>query len=102
MRVHELKALLSSLDDDAEVRLATQPSWPLAFHVAGVWDQAGQADECPHGYVSRLDCIDCEDDDAAARHYGEPADDQAVVWIVEGASCDSPYAPRDAWELAER
>lgn len=72
MTVRELIEALQVMDYDAEVRLATQPHWPLAFSVRGV-----VADE----WVN--------DEDTA-----EP-----VVWIVEGnhPSQASPYAPSDAW-----
>jgi len=35
MKVRELIDLLEDFDQEAEVRLACQPSWPLAFNVAG-------------------------------------------------------------------
>jgi len=43
MNVYELKRLLEDFDDDAEVRLASQPSWPLEYHVNDViWiDKSG-------------------------------------------------------------
>lgn len=33
MIVYELKRLLEDFDDDAEVRLASQPGWPMEYHV---------------------------------------------------------------------
>ena len=36
MNVGELKALLEEMDDDAEVRIASQPSWPFENEVASV------------------------------------------------------------------
>jgi hypothetical protein len=80
MTVGELLALLEDMDEDAEVRIATQPSWPLAFHLGGVAEGADAADE------------------------DEMRNDPApVVWLVAGGSpSDSPYAPSAAWEVATR
>lgn len=84
MTVAELRDLLADLPDDAEVRLATQPNWPLAFELRGVATGdsiAGEVDCREHGLFS---CDDCAD--------------QSVVWLVEGNSVfDDPYAPRAAW-----
>jgi hypothetical protein len=77
--VHELTELLEDCHPDAEVRLAHQPSWPLAFELRGVAvpDDAG-----------------CEGDEEAAPAVG-------LVWFVEGGHPDdSPYAPRYLWDIA--
>lgn len=78
MKVSELIHLLEDVDQDATVLLAHQPSWPLQFTVAGVYDPA--TDGAP-------------DDDDDEDH---PTD---RVYIVEGSHPrnDSPYAPRAAW-----
>jgi hypothetical protein len=79
MTVEELIALLEDCDPDAEVRLAHQPSWPLAFELRGVAvpDDAGY-----------------EGDEADAPAPG-------VVWLVEGGHPDgSPYAPGYLWDIA--
>lgn len=56
--------------------LATQPSWPLAFHVGPV----GTVDDEPEGQY--LDAP-----------MGDP-----IVWIAAGDSpTDTPYAPNAAW-----
>lgn len=36
MIVYELKRLLEDFDDDAEVRWASQPSWPMEYHIHDV------------------------------------------------------------------
>lgn len=64
--------LNAEFDVDPEVRLATQPSWPLANNIC---------------------CV---------THLPSPeestSDQPGIVWIAEGSSCcDSPYAPRAAW-----
>lgn len=86
MNVSELIDVLADLQvdgfGDAEVRIATQPSWPLAFSVDRV--AAGSAEEAS----------DPNDD------FGPDADaDVSVVWIATGEHpADAPYAPRSAWE----
>jgi hypothetical protein len=79
MTVEELIALLEDCDPEAEVRLAHQPSWPLAFELRGVAvpDDAGY-----------------EGDEADAPKPG-------VVWLVEGSHPDdSPYALSYLWDIA--
>lgn len=89
MTVSELIERLQDIADDGfgecEVRLATQPSWPLQFRVAGV----AAPDDASRG----MGDPDDEPDDAAG-----------VVYIVEGGSPhdDSPYAPRWAFTAASR
>jgi hypothetical protein len=80
MNIRELIELLEEAADQvgngAEIQLATQPAWPLRYHLAGV-------------YVP-------EDD-------GDPAED-AVVWLVEGGQhYENPYGvPEHAWDAAVR
>lgn len=80
MNVAELRELLDQYDDDAPVRVAYQPSWPLRGHVVGVVAHADLAD----------------DPDEAA-----DVDDADVVWVaveqVGGSAGENPYAPRDVW-----
>jgi hypothetical protein len=79
MTVEELITLLEDCDPEAEVRLAHQPTWPLAFELRGVAvpDDAGR---------------EGDEDDAPAR---------GVVWLVEGGHPDdSPYAPSYLWDIA--
>ena len=75
MTVSQLIELLSEMDPGDEVRLATQPSYPLAFHIAGVAALDNEADE----------------DEL------EPG----VVWIAAGDHPDQPYAPHAAFDQAQ-
>jgi hypothetical protein len=69
--VQEVIELLEDCNPEAELRLAHQPGWPLAFQL--------------HGVVS-------DDDDAIT---------DVVVWLVAGDHPDeSPYAPSGLWDLA--
>jgi hypothetical protein len=84
MNIRELIELLEDVDPDAEVLLAHQPSWPLQFTVAGIYDAANADQPCDEH--DNYDCEECE----------TPTPNTAV-YIVEGDHPDStPYAPRDA------
>ena len=88
MNVRELIERLQDLDPEAEVLLATQPSWPLQFVIGGVAtsediDMDSECEEHQH-----YNCADC----AAAK--------TNVVYLVEGGAAEDPYAPRAAWDVA--
>lgn len=78
MTVEELVELLEAFDPDAEVRIASQPSAPLAYDIEAVVD-AGNIPEEPV--------------DDAAEIEGEPG----VVYVLEGDQIGR--APREIWEL---
>lgn len=84
MKVSTLKTLLEGVDDDLDVMIAHQPSWPLAETLAaGLLDSERDVhDEQSDGFY------DGED---------EPQD---VFWLVAGGASHarSPYAPRDVFE----
>jgi len=88
MTVDELIERLEEISDgeglgDAEVLIAVQPTWPLQSTVRGVaisTQLPGDADD------------DVEDDQD---------DEPAVVWLVEGAQCEHPYAPGGVFESAQ-
>lgn len=82
MRLSELAELVQDLQDqlddtdrDPVVKIAHQPSYPLAASVRGV--------------VDNLDPD--QDEDRAGDHFA----DEDVVWLVAGESSD--YAPRRLW-----
>lgn len=83
MTVAELLDLLADADPDAEIRIATQPAYPLRAGVAGI--------------VTDLD---------GAVGVGDPDPTEAgrFVWIVatgDHAGDSDPYAPAALWEIAE-
>jgi hypothetical protein len=98
MNVGELQELLEDTNPEAEVRLATQPSWPLAFSVLGIAKQADIDVTSAWNDVDRGSGRDYVDEDAIKEHA------ENVVWIVEGGhpSQDSSYAPCGAWDAAQR
>lgn len=73
MTVGELMDLLDEVDENAEVRLMTQPEWPFQHGVKGVW-MAGALDP----------------DESHA--------ETGVVYIVEGEQL--AYGDKAAWEKA--
>lgn len=108
MTVGELREALEDLEDDVEVRIATQPSWPLAFHIGNVWVPSQyedvEAERRQERYEDlREEGMSIEDADALLdeEFEDEDDDDQAkFVWIATGdGNCsDYPYAPRYAWD----
>lgn len=79
MTVRELKALLDQFEDDQEVRLMTQPSWPFENSIDGVVDGSELVEE-----------VDDEDiEDPTAGQY------DGIVYITEGDQLG--YGSRDAW-----
>jgi hypothetical protein len=78
MTVGELIRYLQDHDEDAEVRTASQPSWPFEYEVAGVV----ASEEVP---------VETEDDPNAKL-------DEGVVYLVEGAQL--AYASKAIWGAA--
>ncbi|MBE7449217.1 MAG: hypothetical protein HS111_10060 [Kofleriaceae bacterium] len=77
MTVKELIELLQEQDENAEVRLAHQPTYPMEYSLKGI--------------ASSLDLDECL----------EPADEvNAVVYLVEGAWLG--HGRRDVWDAAYR
>lgn len=94
MKVRELIEELEAMEPEAEVRLAHQPSWPLAFTLAGVVDGSdlgGDDEDEEDGDVGPSFGYDTREDEATG---------PAVVWLVEGTHPwdESPYAPRAVWD----
>lgn len=98
-RLVELSADLNphiSLDDiyagnadiDPEVRIAYQPSYPLAANLSALTHLSPDAEP-----QSEEEEEDWED------HPAEPTPDQpGVLWLAAGSNpYDAPYAPRAAW-----
>ena len=77
MTVAELIRLLEDCDRDAEVRFASQPSWPFEYSIADVCEHWPEPEPYP------------EDDDLA----GEEFEDVATVYLVEGRQIG--YLPGD-------
>jgi hypothetical protein len=71
MNVGELRELLEGIDDNVEVRLATQPNYPLEFH------------------LSESSCLctpDVDDEDLTEVEAKEAREDGQVFYLAEGQS----------------
>lgn len=90
MTVAELIEALESYEPEAEVRIATQPNWPLQFHVAKV--AMVETGTCPdHG---RELCLECGDPD----DWDDNEEAGKAVFIVTGEHPDdSPYISSKLW-----
>ena len=74
MTVGELLELLEDFPEDAEVRLAHQPSWPFEYSIETVADSAGEQTSCS-------ECgIDWDEHDEECCDEKRPD----VVYIAEG------------------
>ncbi len=81
MTVGEMKELLEDMDDEMEVRIAHQPSWPLQYTVGDVID------------APIFDLDDLEDDPENDEVI-VPDDCERVAYIVEGSQHhEDPYLP---------
>jgi hypothetical protein len=83
MTVQQLIELLKREDQDAEVMLAQQPSWPFEYSVRGV--------------VARREFDEPEDDECRGPDDNRREND---VFIVEGSQLR--YGHRDAFDAARR
>lgn len=81
MNVGTLRELLKGHDDDEQVLIAYQPSWPLAAKLQS---------------VTSLAELDIPAADVEELHHGDKPD---AVWLVAGdAPYDDPYAPGALFE----
>jgi hypothetical protein len=85
MTVGELMQILSEMDADAQVFIASQPSWPFEFAIAGV--------------ARRAEML-ADDDGEPATETHEPGTAPSDVFIVEGTQLR--YGSKAAWETARR
>lgn len=76
MNVGQLRDMLENYDDDQDVMIAYQPSWPLAAELAD---------------VTTLEDLGLPEAELDGLHHGDKPD---VVWFVAGgAPYPDPYAP---------
>lgn len=107
MNVRELKEVLEYVDDDVEVRLMEQPSWPFEYSI----DRAVLLSELNGGRHHRYvegeppmsededeTCLDCGLPIDAEEHDGfQAADDAAeVLYLTEGTQL--AYGTKKAWD----
>jgi hypothetical protein len=96
--VADLIALLEDFDPDSPIALATQPSYPLAYHIAGVNEKASEC-ECDDLMEKAPDIIDHHHPDCPRR--GSDTDEPPTVWLLQGEHTDRPYdVPTGIWEAS--
>lgn len=81
----ELEEAAEDLGEDAEVRVAYQPSWPLRATLRYITVASGSTYD--------------EDEEAPGQE-----EDTAMVWLAVGDGVpfgENPYAPRWAWQGGE-
>lgn len=89
MNVRELKKILEDLDDDFEVRLAHQPSWPFEYSIAEVVvmeSDRDQIDEIEQALTRDADDLTDDDKCSMQQQISELEDENVtVVYIAEGS-----------------
>lgn len=108
LTVGELKKWLEGIDDDAEVRIAHQPDWPLRHLMAGAVyqdnnenkDEGNDLVDCGDGTCEMVNCKTCNDvEEEDERTTGDPP---KILWLVAGdhpyRGNESPYAPKVLWD----
>ena len=105
MTVKELREALESYEDDVEVRIAHQPSWPLQHHIGSVRDEIETEEPCKYcegeGEVDERPCPSCHETGLTRKYL--TAEEHNIVWIIDGgqlngSELDSPYAPEGLLE----
>jgi len=73
MTVGELIQILEQLDEDTEIRIASQPSWPFEYSISGVTTK------------SRAEKVDSNEEEIVGADEGLDNPDGAdIAYIVEG------------------
>lgn len=98
MNVRELMDELDGLPEDAEVRLAFQPEWPLQYHVDQVIEFRDEHDVDENGLCETCGSDFSGEDDptiAIEKHLEETdGTDSSTVYLAEGGQVyDAPYLP---------
>ncbi len=110
--VAELRFALERFDDDTEVRLMSQSSWPFEYSIEGTWDVAPNPDacrECGHtegDHIHSEEAIDSRAPEWQHAHEFEPYESftpegglTECVYIVEGTQLG--YGTKTAWTDVE-
>lgn len=85
MTVGELIEMLEEQDEEAEVKLMTQPSWPFEYTIAGITSSR----EILRAQADEMDGEAADEAEAAGEEEGE------VIYLLEGTQLG--YGSREAW-----
>lgn len=104
--IERLTELAETYGDDVEVRMATQPHYPLQSTIAGLAVEAALTDQDRED-LKMLEAAELTEDtltDAQHARIGELCDRTAetVVYVLEGSSHSlaTPYASKSLWDEA--
>lgn len=99
MKAAELIEILSGVDPESEIRLATQPNYPLCHSVLTAKVETAFDREEMRDARLIIDDPDCtEEEKQEARNFLKlHQDDLDVVYLVEGQYVG--YASRDLWNV---
>lgn len=105
--VAQLREALENYDDDLEVRILHQPSWPLQEVLGGLFQAPAGCvfdDECGLPSEHEVHDYGTGDEPIEGHHAFEEPDDAGVVFLVANGhpSDGSPYGSKDAWDGMER
>lgn len=85
MNVRELKQILDDLDDDTEVRIAHQPSWPFEYSISEVVESSSNDDDIEDvENALKTDLTDDEKEEANAELQRLEEENVTIVYIAEG------------------
>ncbi len=101
MTVGKLIHILEEYDEDQEVHLMVQPSWPLVHEVAGVVDKASiGSDDADEDEDDEPEYKRALDDEQYARILAHERNRNNPVYILacEGHPDGNPYGDKNAWE----
>ena len=124
MNIGTLKALLEDIDDDKEVRLVFQQSWPLQLDIYGVQDGSDVCDEDGEPLTCQMEddssftktCdryLDAKDEKLFCPVHGDitelalsdsELEDRKRVFLIacESSPIDSPYGNKSWWGTCRR
>ncbi len=94
--VGQLREALEQYDDEIEIRIVHQESYPLQEVIGGLWE--ADPTRCEECGVSKLRHNDHNEN--ACDEFSSPADgDERIVYLVANGhpSHGSPYGSKEAW-----
>jgi hypothetical protein len=100
MNVSDLISYLEQQDPEAEVQIAAQPSWPLAFTVSNVVSDYAILEAQSRSGTGDFEEVPEEEREEALSQWGAELErSRRVVWLATGDHPkDQPYAPKEAWD----
>lgn len=98
MKVEQLIDVLQEMNQDAEVRLMTQPDWPFEYSIDGLWTSIPGPGNCRECGLSEIADAHHSVEGHEFELYNEfvpYGGDKEVVYILEGRQLG--YGTKSAW-----